>query len=196
MNKKLKITLLSSIILSLGVSLSCVPIAFQGLPTILGQTPSPNSRADLCNLLTSVGGNADDVARCLTATSFEQSDIDRLCALDANLTAAQRETVISDLTGLGVNVQDNCPIAKTGVGSPSPTATSNPTTPTVAPSTVAPTATTVPEPTSTASTAPTIAPTPSNAPIPDTPTGTPSSIPTSHSVSDNGSGVIGDGGQS
>jgi hypothetical protein len=184
MKKNLKVTLFSGLLLSFVTSISCIPIAFQGLPTALNRVATDTTRQGLCNLLLSVGGNQDDVQRCLTATTVSQADIDRLCALSSNLTADQRTTVIDTLTSLGVNVQDSCPIARVGAGTP--TATPTPEVVTGEP-TPTPRVTTTPSP-GTVTTEPTSTPSPSA-----TPTSLFVSTPVPTSTSGTGGGGSGSG---
>jgi hypothetical protein len=94
--------IVSLTILSLTFTSACIPIAFQGLPTPIGQTPPP-TRGDLCNLLLSVGGTAADVQTCLNANSISDADKARLCAASAGLTDTQKETLKAGLIAQGVD---------------------------------------------------------------------------------------------
>jgi hypothetical protein len=184
MKKNLKITLFSGLLLSAIVSVGCIPQAFQGLPSMLTQvSANPNSRADLCNLLLTVGGTQADVDTCLTATSITQAQIERLCALSNNLTDAQKEILRAGLTSQGVNVEEACPIARVGGGTPSSAPTSVPTAvPTAAP-TEAPTSSPTEEPVT-----PTANPTATTSP-----SAAPSASPTSGTGGGNTAGGFGSG---
>src|SRR5437868_1622174 len=120
MKKNLKITLFSGLLLSMAISIGCIPVAFQGIPGFK-ESPSPNPRTNLCNLLLSVGGTDTDVQACLSATTIAKADIDRLCSLSANLTVDQKETLRAGLTNQGVDVANVCPVFASPVPSPTPT---------------------------------------------------------------------------
>jgi hypothetical protein len=191
MKKNVRVTIFSGLLLSAVLSIGCIPQGFEGLPSLLTQvSANPNSRTDLCNLLLSAGGTQAEVDTCLTATSITQAQQERLCALSNNLTDAQKATLRAALIAQGVNVEDTCPIVRTGTGATTPT-----TAPTVVPTggpTTAPTERPTSVPTEVPTTGPTVAPTATNAPIIVEPT--PTAFPTSHSVNDGSSGAQGNGG--
>jgi len=168
-------------ILALTFTTACIPQAFEGLPVPIGQTPAPNTRADLCNLLLSVGGTSADVQTCLTATSISDADKARLCALSSGLTADQKNTLRSGLTNLGVDVNTCDALGGTVAASPTSGTVSGPT---VAPTSGTSTGTTA-APTSVPTSGPTSAP---------TATATATSSPTASPTSGGGGGGGGGGG--
>jgi hypothetical protein len=95
-------------ILTLFLTTACIPTAFKGVPALLlttvTPTPSPDPRADLCNLLLSVGGTAADVQTCLTASGISDNDKKRLCSAAAGLSETEKATLRTELTKLGVDV--------------------------------------------------------------------------------------------
>jgi hypothetical protein len=161
-------------ILMFSFSMGCLPIGYPGLPVLIVHTTSPTvppTRTDLCSLLLSVGGTAEDVQKCLTASSISEPDKIRLCDASSGLTAAQIETLRAGLTNLGID-GDSCAITKVGSGI---NINTNP-----PPVTVKPSTSSSPNESSTPAV---IEGTPSNAPIIESPV-IPSPALSNHSTSD------------